>query len=168
MRLRAASSADVAAIEALIAAAYAKWVPLIGREPKPMTVDYARALVDHRIDLIEADGALCGLIEMAVEERALLIVNVAVAPDRQGQGLGRRLLAHAERVAAERGLARLRLYTNGLFTENIRLYERFGYRIDREETFPGGQIVHLSKPCEDLSRLRARVTGVSSENYGLY
>jgi len=36
--------ADASAIRALTREAYAKWVPVIGREPKPMMADYAKAV----------------------------------------------------------------------------------------------------------------------------
>ena len=35
--LRRATPRDAEAVRALTRAAYAKWVPLIGREPRPMT-----------------------------------------------------------------------------------------------------------------------------------
>ena len=54
--LRRATLADAATIRDLTRLAYAKWIPLIGREPKPMTVNYDRAVVDHMIDLYEVDG----------------------------------------------------------------------------------------------------------------
>jgi hypothetical protein len=41
--LRQATPADAAAIRRLTRAAYAKWIPASGREPKPMTVDYSVA-----------------------------------------------------------------------------------------------------------------------------
>ena len=40
VELRQAVATDAAAIRELTRAAYAKWVPLIGREPKPMTANY--------------------------------------------------------------------------------------------------------------------------------
>jgi GNAT superfamily N-acetyltransferase len=70
---------------------------------------------------------------------------VAVSPPYQGRGYGRRLLAHAERLAASLGLPELRLYTNERFSANIELYGRLGYTIDREEPFMGGSKVHMSK-----------------------
>ena len=145
LALRRAGPADAAAVRTLTRAAYAKWVPVIGREPLPMTADYEHAVRAHRIDLLVAAGALAALIEMVPEQNVLLIENVAVAPAFQGQGLGRRLMAHAETVARELGLGRLRLYTNALFTENVALYRRLGYAIDREEPFRGGVVVHMSK-----------------------
>jgi GNAT superfamily N-acetyltransferase len=141
-----ATPADADAIRALTREAYAKWVPLIGREPKPMTADYAAAVRNHRIDLLRLDGRLAALIEMIPAAEHLLIENVAVAPAYQGKGLGRRLMAHAEQLAASLGHGEIRLYTNKLFVENLRLYRMLGYRVDREETLPTGVAVHMSKP----------------------
>jgi GNAT superfamily N-acetyltransferase len=145
--LRRAEPADASAIDALTQAAYAKWVPILGRKPQPMTADYNVAVRAHRIDLLEDGADPVALIEMALEADHLLIVNLAVAPPWQGQGLGSRLLAHAEAVARAEGKPVLRLYTNRLMTPNIALYRTRGYAIDREEAYAGGAVVHMSKPA---------------------
>ena len=107
--LRQAVASDAAAIRALTREAYADWVPLIGREPLPMTVDYEDAVRRHRFDLLCRDGDLVGLIETVAETDHLLIENVAVLPAAQGQGLGRRLLAHAEALVVSLGFGEVRL-----------------------------------------------------------
>jgi ribosomal protein S18 acetylase RimI-like enzyme len=145
MPMRPATLADVAAISALVRAAYAKWVPLIGREPLPMQADYAEAVREHSIDLLDDGGELVGLIETIPHADHLFIENVAVAPAHQGRGHGRLLLALAEDKARFCGLAELRLLTNAAFTANVRLYQALGYRIDREENLLGGVTVHMSK-----------------------
>lgn len=145
LNLRQAGPDDAAAITALVRSAYAPWVPLIGREPKPMTVDYAQALAVNRFDLLEAEGRLEALIETAAAADHLLIVNIAVRPGLHGRGIGRALLAHAETLAREAGLAELRLYTNQRFARNIEIYRQTGYQIDREESSALGVTVHMSK-----------------------
>ena len=146
LELRRAGVADAAAIRALTRAAYAKWVALSGREPKPMTADYDAAVRAHRFDLAYEAGELVALIETVDEGEALLVENVAVAPSRQGEGLGTRLLALAETLARDLGRPTLRLYTNALWIENITLYRRLGYAIDREEEVAPGLVrVHMSK-----------------------
>lgn len=144
--LRSAVPAEAGAIRALSRAAYARWVPLIGREPWPMTADYAEALrKGHRIDLLHKGEMLAGLVEMILGPDHLMIENVAVLPAHQGQGLGRFLVAHAEAVGRAEGYGQVRLYTNQRFAENIRLYHRLGYEVEREESWTGGVIVHMRK-----------------------
>ncbi len=143
--LRRAVPADAAAIRELTRAAYAKWVPIIGREPRPMMADYDAAVRDHLIDLLYVDDRLTALIEMISAADHLLIENLAVLPAGQGGGHGRRLLAHAEALAASLGLPELRLYTNKAFVANVQLYLRLGYQVDREEAFMNGVAVYMSK-----------------------
>lgn len=143
--LRLADASDADAIRALTREAYAKWVAVAGREPLPMRVDYAGALKTHRFDLLFAGEHFAALIETVVEGEAMLIVNVAVAAAMQGRGFGKLMMKHAEELAAFAGCKRTRLYTNKLFTDNISLYEKLGYRFDREEQLNGGVAVHMSK-----------------------
>ena len=144
--LRPAVAADAPAIRDLTRDAYAKWIPVIGREPKPMMADYAAAVRNHRIDLLHVHGERAALIEMIPETDHLLIENVAVSPRFQRRGLGRKLTAHAELLAASLGYSEIKLYTNKLFAANLLLYAQLGYRVDREEEFSGGFVVHMSKP----------------------
>jgi GNAT superfamily N-acetyltransferase len=160
LKLRQAEAKDVSAIRELTREAYAKWVPVIGREPKPMTADYAEAVRSHRIDLLYVDGKLAALIETIPGADHLLVENIAVAPAFQGRGLGRRLMAHAEQVAASLGHDEIKLYTNKHFAENVQLYSKLGYRIDREEEFIGGIVVHMSKLI--LSKSIRPLDGVGS------
>ncbi len=48
-------------------------------------------------------GVIAGAIETSPAKGHLLIENVAVSPAHQRRGIGRRLLAHAEQVAAALG-----------------------------------------------------------------
>ena len=120
--MRGAREGDADLIRALTREAYAKWVDLTGREPLPMKVDYSDAIRKHRFDLLYVGSRLVALIETVPEGDCLLIENVAVLPAFQGRGFGTRLLKLAEELAASLGLAGMRLYTNKLFVQNIRLY----------------------------------------------
>jgi len=111
-----------------------------------MTADYDVAVCEHVVDMLYLDQELTALIEMCPEADHLLIVNVAVSPGYQGRGYGGALLAHAEEFTRSLGLEEVRLYTNGRFTTNIKLYERVGYKVDREETSSHlGVVVYMSK-----------------------
>ncbi len=110
-----------------------------------MQADYARALCEHEFDLLSIDVEMAGLIETRLHHDHLWIENLAVRPQDQGKGFGRRLLAHVERRAIERGCPEARLQTNAAFATNVALYKRAGYRIDKEEPFMGGTTVHMRK-----------------------
>jgi ribosomal protein S18 acetylase RimI-like enzyme len=142
---RPAEPADAAAIRDIVRSAYAKWVPVIGREPLPMRADYDKAVAEHPFDLAISEGRIVGMIETMLADDHLWVENVCVAPQAQGRGIGRLLLEQAERKAAEAGLRELRLLTNGAFEANVLLYKRHGYTIDREEPFMGGMTVYMSK-----------------------
>jgi N-acetylglutamate synthase-like GNAT family acetyltransferase len=144
IQLRRAGPADSKAIAALTREAYAKWIAVIGRAPKPMSADYDVAVREHLIELLYAEGALVALIECIRERDHLLIENLAVAPP-QGHGHGKHLMAHAEDLARQLGLREIRLYTNKLFAENIAFYAKLGYRRDGESAFENGFIVHMSR-----------------------
>jgi ribosomal protein S18 acetylase RimI-like enzyme len=146
--IRQGTLADVAAITALTRLAYAKWVPLVGREPLPMQADYSVAITRHRFDLMFVGSDLVGLIETLLRPDDLLIENVAVAPDFQRRGLGRTLIAHAEEMAAQAGRVCVRLYTNSRFERNLRLYASLGYAVERKELLNGGVAVHMVKQID--------------------
>ena len=125
---RRATASDVAAITALVAAAFDRYVERIGTPPAPMLADHAELVARGRVWTIESDGAVAGMVVTVPRDDHLLIDTVAVAPGAAGRGLGRILLDHAEREAADCGLPEVRLSTNEAMTENIAYYPRRGYR----------------------------------------
>ncbi len=153
LEYRQGNDADAEAILKLTRDAYAKWVPIIGREPLPMTADYIEALKTHRFDLILANGVLIALIETIAAPNHLLIENLAVSQAWQGRGLGRQLVQQVETLASDSGRFKIRLYTNKKFIENLAFYKSLGYTITREEEFRGGITVHFHK------RLDPQVSG---------
>ena len=144
--MRRATPADAKTVRDLTRAAYARWIPLIGREPKPMTANYERAVVEHIIDLYEESDLPLALSEVIPQTSHLLIENIAVLPRQQGKGLGDLLLNHAETIARSLQLNELQLYTNAAFISNIEFYARRGFQEFRREPFPmGGVTVHMKK-----------------------
>jgi ribosomal protein S18 acetylase RimI-like enzyme len=125
--VRSAISDDVSAVERLVRAAYGKYVERLGRQPAPMTADYAALIGAGDSWVVELDGLVVGVMVLQSGRDHLLISNVAVSPGYQGRGLGSRLLVHAEAQARDRGFAEMRLFTNELMHENIALYRKRGW-----------------------------------------
>jgi GNAT superfamily N-acetyltransferase len=144
MGIRPAEPADRTAVETIVQAAYEPWAEVIGIQPLPMVADYGELITSGRVHVLE-NGHIDALIVLEECDGVLLVENVAVRPDRQGRGLGRRLMAFAEFRARSLGLPALRLYTNEKMISNIALYESLGYRETGRETIDGRHAVHMRK-----------------------
>jgi ribosomal protein S18 acetylase RimI-like enzyme len=144
--LRLATHADLQAVETVVRAAYIHYVVRIGREPGPMLDDYTALIGKRLVHVIEHDGMVKGVLVLIPEERGMLLDNVAVSPDAQGLGLGRRMLEFAERAATASGYRSIKLYTNEAMTENIALYSRIGYVETHRAEEKGLRRVYMEKP----------------------
>jgi ribosomal protein S18 acetylase RimI-like enzyme len=127
VEIRQARTDDVAAIEALVEAAYFPYVARIGRAPAPVGADYAQLVAAGEVWVGSSDGRVVGVLVIRPAGETLELENVAVEPADQGRGYGRELIAFAERRALELGLESVSLYTNEAMVENLRLYPRLGY-----------------------------------------
>ena len=136
---------DADLIRTFVRATFAKWVPIMGREPLPMTAAYAEALQHNGFVLAFAGDALAGVLETVAEDDHLWVETVAVRSDLQGQGLGQILMAKAADEARAKGLGELRLLTNAALTSNLAFYQANGFRTDKTEPFRGGFVVWFSK-----------------------
>ena len=143
--LRFATSDDLPAVQEIIRAAYTPYVTRIGREPGPMLDDYAKLIAENWVHVAERDGVVRGLIVLIPRDDAMLLDNVAVAPEAQGSGLGRLLLAFAEHAAVAAGYIAMTLYTNEAMTENIALYTRVGYTETHRAEEKGLRRVYMRK-----------------------
>lgn len=131
--IRPATPDDLPAIRRCAEAAYARYIPRIGRRPAPMEADYA-ALVARGFAWIAEDaaGALLGFVTFWPKGDHLYLDAIAVVPDAAGRGIGRALIAAAEAEGRALGLPELRLYTNAAMVENLTLYPHLGFRqVDR-------------------------------------
>lgn len=125
--IRPASAADVAAVKSVTDAAYHHYIERIGLVPQPMERDHAANVAAGQV-FVTGDPVI-GLV--VVEEHAdhLYVDNIAVHPDAQGTGVGRRLLEFVDAHARVRGLSEIRLYTNAMMWENQKIYPKFGYEV---------------------------------------
>jgi len=126
--IRHARPEDRAAVERIVHDAYNVYVARIGKPPGPMLDDYAALIAEGAVRVLqEDDGTIAAILVLLPKTDHLLLDNIAVRPDRQGCGLGRRLIAVAEDETRRLGHAELRLYTHETMTENIALYKRLGF-----------------------------------------
>lgn len=126
--LRAADEADADRLAALLTdegypAGATDLVDRIGRFSTP----------DSRVVVAEAGGDVIGFIafhllsRLETDQRFLRIVTLVVDPGVRERGIGRLLMAEAERIALEDGAAYLEITAGHHRPEARQLYESLGY-----------------------------------------
>lgn len=143
--IRPALPPDEPAIRAIAAAAYARHALAMGRPPAPMLADYAAQIAAGQVWLALAGGVPAGLLVCYPQGADMLLENVAVDPRHAGQGIGRKLIAACETMAAAQGLAGVTLYTNIKMAENLILYPRLGYAETARRVEDGFHRVYFRK-----------------------
>ncbi len=123
--IRLAGPDDLDAVRRIARAAYAPYVPRIGREPAPMVVDFATSIAAG--ELWVAGEPVAVFVVAYPRGDHWHLVNVAVEPSAQGTGLGGALIAHVEAMARAARARAVELYTNAQMTGNRSLYPRLGY-----------------------------------------
>ncbi|WP_374984160.1 GNAT family N-acetyltransferase [Streptomyces fradiae] len=147
---RDAVEADVPALVALVESAYrgdasrAGWTTeadlLDGQRTDPQGVREVIGAPGSRLLVVERDGELVACCQLERRGDAAYFGMFAVRPGLQGGGLGRRVLAEAERLAREEWSAReMHMTVISVRDELIAWYERRGYRrTGRTSPFPYG------------------------------
>lgn len=112
-------------------ASVAPLVPLLmlAEESEPAL----RWSLEHMADAIygvEQGGRLVGAATMRWEGEAAEILELAVAPENQGRGLGRQIVSWLADEARRRGKRRLTVGTGNSSLGNIAFYQRCGMRMD--------------------------------------
>ena len=162
LSFRTATPGDVNALVELVTSAYRGEVSRQGwtteadlLEGQRIDPDVLRHDIDRphsRILVAERDGELLACANVAVEDGAGYFGMFSVRPDRQGGGVGKAMLAEAERVAHEEWrLPAMRMTVIDLRDELIAFYERRGYaRTGIKKPFPYGDARYGIPRRDDL------------------
>lgn len=151
MEIQRARPEDAPIVRRIALAAYQPYIRRIGRKPAPMLADYAALVAAGKLWIRSEIAEIVGYIVLEAAEDALLIENLAVHPERHGEGHGRALLDFAGREARRLGLPRLSLYTNAKMSENIGLYLALGWRETGRRHEAGFDRVFFEKPAPGLT-----------------
>lgn len=147
LSFRVATTADTSAVVALIESAYrgeeslAGWTSEAGFiEGQRTNANEISSLIgrqDARFVLAFDEGKLVGCALVKNDQGEGYFGMFSVRPARQGAGLGKLLLAEAERVARTLwGCSTMKMTVISIRDELIAFYERRGYRRSGTEPFP--------------------------------
>lgn len=139
MQIRQATHADLPALRDIVNAAYAGYAAAGIDLP-----DVAGGLGDDLTagQLWLAGDPPLGVLAMTCEAPNAHLMNIAVAPDAGGQGVGGALIRAAVDMARAAGCRELQLATHRLIPGNVSLYEHLGWHVTGRE----GDRVFMSRP----------------------
>jgi ribosomal protein S18 acetylase RimI-like enzyme len=93
-------------------------------------IDRKLARDPENLLVVEHDGALVGSVMVGYEGHRGWVNYLAVDPDHQGRGLGRRLMERAEEILGQLGCAKVNLQVRSSNEAAIGFYRRIGYSVD--------------------------------------
>ena len=150
IEIRLATSADAPEIHRTMIAAFepsrGKLVPPSGAHDE--SVEDVRAALERGGALLALhDGTAVGSVRFEVHPDHLHVGRLSVIPAVQGQGIGAALLRAVEDFAIQQSIPEITLFVRLVLDDNLRFYDRLGYRSERVEDHPSGlsKVVLMAK-----------------------
>jgi len=152
--IRRAKLTDAISIAKCVKSAYEHYIERIGKPPGPMLDNYID-VVQQQTVFVAVSGEVVGVLVLIRTQTGILLDNVAVRPDHQGTGLGKRLIKLAESEASDQGFEKLDLYTHESMSENIEIYRALGYTETERNKECGYHRVYMQKQLSAKYRSNA-------------
>jgi len=140
MKIRLAQLEDAPALNLLLEAAFLDYVRGLGKD-WPGPYDWLEPRLAAREVFVATDGEqILGALVLSQDAGAgrLTVDILAVAPEAQGRGVGRTLLAYAEGIARRAGHREMALHTVAKYTQLVGLYESVGFALSHLGPRPKG------------------------------
>jgi GNAT superfamily N-acetyltransferase len=103
---------------------------LLLAEPSPGALRWSLGHLSDTVYRMDEDERLVGAATLRWRSDPCEIVELAIAPERQGQGLGRQFVMWLIGEAHRRGCAQLTVGTANASIGNILFYQKCGFRMD--------------------------------------
>ena len=145
MEIRSARAGDAPAIAALVNRAYQVEAFFVLKD-RTSVAEIEAMFSRGTFLLAELDGALVGCVFVEPRGERGYFGLLSVAPDRQGRGIGGRLVEAAEEHCRRAGCRAMDIHVVNLRTELPPYYRGRGYEETGREPFPKGEPTKL--PCE--------------------
>ena len=161
--IRTAGADDVPRIVALLNAAFAMERAFVDRD-RTSAAEIAQYLETGTFLVVDdEDGALTSCMYLEQRGDRVYLGMLAVNPTEQGRGLGRQMMAAAERQAASLGCHAIDIRIVDRRTELPPFYRSLGFHDCGTEPFEDPQ---LTKPCHFIRMTKAGGLGGSGRQGG--
>lgn len=99
-------------------------------EPSESALRWSLRNLSDTIYRLDVEGELAGAATMRWRRDPCEMVELAVVPERQGEGLGRKFVAWLVGEARRRGKTEIIVGTSSTSASNLIFYQKCGFRID--------------------------------------
>jgi GNAT superfamily N-acetyltransferase len=107
-------------------------IPILRQaEESELALRWSLANLSDAVYRLDDDGQLIGAATMQWRGDGCELVELAIAPERQGQGFGKRLVAWLIDEARRRGKGHMLVGTANSSIDNIAFYQKRGFRMDQ-------------------------------------
>jgi GNAT superfamily N-acetyltransferase len=157
--IRIATAGDREAIRRLVNAAFGveRRIKRGGADRLAEQDGELEALMEKGVFLVlEEEGGLVATVYVEPRGERCYLGLLSIAPERQGTGLGRRMMAAAEQFAGEKGCIFMDLRVVSARREQlVPLYRRLGYAEDGTEAYPEVLAERMVEPGHFIRMVKA-------------
>lgn len=104
-----------------------KDIPPLKETLSELEAEFEKGII---LKMVDDKGKIIGSVRSKSDEKTVYIGKLMVHPDEQKKGYGKKLLCEIERYYPNK---RFELFTSTRSIDNIRLYEKMGYKKFKEE-----------------------------------
>ena len=103
---------------------------LLLAEPSASALSWSLRNLSDTVYRMDVDGVLTGAATMRWRRDPCEMVELAVLPERQGEGLGKKFVAWLVAEARGRGKSEIIVGTSSTSAANLIFYQKCGFRVD--------------------------------------
>ena len=145
INIRLATESDYKAITRVIDDSFTKYINILNQKPSSMVTDYLPLIKNDQMYVLIDTKEIIGTLVLKISNEDMWVSNMAINPNLQKKGLGKKLLKFAEEKAKELRLKTVSLYTSSKIPELYEYYVKQGFKETERKKEDGFDRVYLSK-----------------------
>ena len=142
MFFRRAVAQDHEIIIAIALKAYEKYIERMGKEPAPMRPVIQKEDV---VFVCEDNKQVIAFAILVKINDQIILDSIAVDTPHQKKGIGNNFIKFIEEYLMEQKVNKYQLYTNEKMFENIKWYQKIGFKIFKKVTEKGYNRIYFEK-----------------------
>lgn len=142
---RPARIEDASFLSELAWAAYSKYSINMNKLPRPVYYNYHDLILKGDTFVALNNKNIIGMATLSLRDNYLLIQNIAISPQFQRKGLGKRFINYAKKISISKNISEMRLWTNEKMPGNLEMYISHGFQETHRQEIEGHRLIYLKK-----------------------